>query len=267
MHFYTLGIAISYPSEDVLFIEKNIYDYLFDYELSIIAYYLKKDIPRDRIYHTHRKLFNNTSCPYRESILANYKFYAPRLHGISQCLTVSPNLAGSSDGLQSSTPSIISYGEGFLVNLRYVSYTIDGEGAYINKEQITTRNETIVLDAKFNIISRSFKPVRETKNLYKGVEDIRLFQYGDKIMYSGVGQPQDLPPDVTLQVTISQYDGHDWEPTYIPSPTGRAVERNWCLFHNNGQLSLVYEWYPLTIGVIEEGRFVTTNTIETPGFF
>ena len=43
-----IGNKIKYPEEDTLFIERNCYDYLFDFELSIVAFYIpsKKDIGR-----------------------------------------------------------------------------------------------------------------------------------------------------------------------------------------------------------------------------
>jgi len=61
MIFVNLGVTIPYPKEDSLFINKDVYDYLFYYEMSICAYYtkdkskgvvatkllLKKDLPKD----------------------------------------------------------------------------------------------------------------------------------------------------------------------------------------------------------------------------
>jgi glycosyltransferase involved in cell wall biosynthesis len=47
----TIGAKIKYPEEDSLFIERNCYDYMFDYELSIVAFYLpdKRDIGRQAV--------------------------------------------------------------------------------------------------------------------------------------------------------------------------------------------------------------------------
>jgi glycosyltransferase involved in cell wall biosynthesis len=46
--FATIGKKIKYPEQDTLFIERSCYDYLFDFEISIVAYYLPeyKDIGR-----------------------------------------------------------------------------------------------------------------------------------------------------------------------------------------------------------------------------
>lgn len=53
MAFYhaLIGAKIKYPEEDTLFIERNCYDYMFDYELSIVAFYVqdKRDIGRQAL--------------------------------------------------------------------------------------------------------------------------------------------------------------------------------------------------------------------------
>ncbi len=56
-----LGKDISYPEQDTLFIERGCYEYLFDYELSIVACYLPehKDVGREAIV----KLMNTEGLP------------------------------------------------------------------------------------------------------------------------------------------------------------------------------------------------------------
>ena len=46
-----MGNKIKYPEDDTLFIERNCYTYLFDFEISIVAYYLpdKKDFGRQAV--------------------------------------------------------------------------------------------------------------------------------------------------------------------------------------------------------------------------
>lgn len=50
-HLAIKGANIKYPENDTLFVERGCYDYLFDFEISIVAYYLpgKKDIAREAI--------------------------------------------------------------------------------------------------------------------------------------------------------------------------------------------------------------------------
>lgn len=51
LNLATMGNKIKYPEEDSLFIERACYDYLFDFETSIVSFYLpeKKDIGRQAI--------------------------------------------------------------------------------------------------------------------------------------------------------------------------------------------------------------------------
>ena len=38
------GKEIPYPSNDILFVDYHVYEYLFDYEISICAYYIKEKV-------------------------------------------------------------------------------------------------------------------------------------------------------------------------------------------------------------------------------
>ena len=50
-NFAMIGSKIKYPEEDTLFIERGCYDYLFDFEISIVAYYIpdKRELGREAI--------------------------------------------------------------------------------------------------------------------------------------------------------------------------------------------------------------------------
>jgi tetratricopeptide (TPR) repeat protein len=70
-----IGSKIKYPEEDTLFIERSCYTYLFDYEISIVSFYLpdKKDIGREAI----SKLMMRDDLPewIRNSVEANSRHY------------------------------------------------------------------------------------------------------------------------------------------------------------------------------------------------
>ena len=55
--------------------------------------------------------------------------------------------------------------------------------------------------------------------------------------------------------------------TIIKSPNNRSCEKNWVLFNTHDTLYCIYEWFPLTIGVIEGNKFYTTKTIQTSTLF
>ena len=53
----------------------------------------------------------------------------------------------------------------------------------------------------------------------------------------------------------------------IKSPKNRECEKNWVLFHNNKELLCIYEWYPLTIGKIQNNVFDNLQIHEMSSFF
>ena len=73
-HFYKLGKSIPFPSSNVLFLHYDVYDYLFDYELSIFAYYLQ---PKPDILSNYMKIFNTNNDLDMNHLLSNYQLFYP----------------------------------------------------------------------------------------------------------------------------------------------------------------------------------------------
>jgi len=53
-------------------------------------------------------------------------------------------------------------------------------------------------------------------------------------------------------------------PVAIDSPTNARCEKNWLHVKNH---EFIYNWHPLTIGIIEDNKFKVTRKIETPPLF
>jgi len=75
LNFAVIGNKIKYPEEDTLFIERGCYDYLFDFEISIVAFYLpdKKDLGREAI----SRLLQHDNLPQwiKETVEKNSRHY------------------------------------------------------------------------------------------------------------------------------------------------------------------------------------------------
>jgi glycosyltransferase involved in cell wall biosynthesis len=75
MNFALIGNKIKYPEDDTLFIERGCYDYLFDFEISIVAYYMpeKRDIGRAAI----SRLMERNDLPdwIKETVEKNSRHY------------------------------------------------------------------------------------------------------------------------------------------------------------------------------------------------
>lgn len=285
MHFRTRGKnvaaqmicdrakAIPYPKNDVLFIKKDVYDYLLDYEQSILSFYTK--VPVD-----HRRYLDLLSTGYaRDNVLDNYKYYVRSLNKTEGVLLKSIDwsdqvervVRGKLDSFKSSSPCIIPFSEGYLVNVRYVNYNLDkNHGTYSyrhNDQKIITLNKTLILNRDFNIKREHWMDKVHREDIrYLGVEDVKVFSHEGELRFMGTVQDEQGRPrmgegayDIKSDVLV---------PTVYPSPTRADCEKNWVHFHKDGDLKVIYKWSPLTIGELKDGHFVPDHVVgEVPGFF
>jgi tetratricopeptide (TPR) repeat protein len=268
-------------SDDYLFLQKDVYDYKLDYEMSIIGYYINNDK-----YNIQNICVNVLNYPYlppdiKTNTISNYKFYAKKIIDISNktneyniMTTLTDSLNIDSDGIFiKSTPSIILNGTNMIVNIRYVNYKVDDDGNYINQENIITKNAISVLDISkpiWNIVQEfELGYDNQYDDRYIGIEDIRLFLNDDKIIYNGNRGIKDtmtvengeisLVTHKTLRETWPRITGH------------KHIEKNWALLPSNNindNLVVVYNWNPdMIIGVFENNQFIETHRNKVPPFF
>lgn len=266
-HFYNIAKNIPYPKDDVLFIHKNVYDYLLDEEYAIIAYYAKWPVD-------WYKFLNIIGKPQiHDGVLSNYRFYAKQLVDFSPRLIKFNGMVkyeNHKDDFYPSTPSILPYNNGFIMNQRYVNYYIEPNGSYRCNMPITTMNHQVYLDSEFNVIkSHDFNHLPEIIDRYAGIEDIRLCQYGDNIMFLGTQQNIE-----NKQLTVAggiyplNTDSHNLDSTLFISPTNSQCEKNWCYFEHNGTLKVIYRWGPLQFGQISDKTLHLEEPItDVPKFF
>ncbi len=278
--FYKLGKMNPYPRNCSLFINNSIYDHMFDYEFSIFSYYIRDKVGTRNILSCFDKLLNK-DIGYYNNVLENYKFSVPHIVDNQRKIDISNEIEHDIGPLVSSTPTIIKDKNSYILNLRYVSHRIDERGNYVNKEKIVTVNEYCELDDNFNFIKREkFKNQEKFNDLYfVGMEDVRLFKFKDTLYYSGVGQNDDH----LIKVSIDKYqpiiNGNEEyiNRNFIKYRNERDVEKNWVLFDNNGEMNVIYGWYPLTIGKItgstlsrkinDDNELIVTTKKEMPFIF
>ena len=272
---------------DYLFLQKDIYDYKLDYELSIIGYYCNRD--QHNLANVSMKLLASV-CKDDQNVLSNYKFYTDQLskYAIPMDPITQINLCNIGkemnipDEFVSSTPSVCMHRGNLVVCVRYVNYRIDESGKYINKKKIKTKN----IIARFDISSPSWKKIDEYEMAYDTTHDCRYI----------------APEDVRLfSIYKSSYMGSEHLGTYewilynanrgiksgkmciehgITIPTvsdsrllkydqEREIEKNWVLFGYDTYMKCIYSWSPLVIGDIIGGdTFKKTNEItNVPSFF
>jgi len=262
---------------DYLFLEKDIYDYKLDYELSIIGYYCNRD--KHNLANISMKVLASASKDDK-NVLSNYKFYTDELskYAIPMDAITQKNLCDIGKNMNipdefiSSTPSVCMHRGNLVVCVRYVNYRIDESGKYLNQEKIKTKN----IIARFDISSPSWKKTDEYEmsydttydDKYVAPEDVRLFpcwrgEY-EWILYNanrgiGTGNKMCIEHGIVLpmisQSSLLKYDQE------------REIEKNWVLFDDRN-CKCIYSWGPLVIGYIESDTFIKYKEItNTPSFF
>jgi len=281
-HFYLLATKAKGSADlDHLFIHKDIYDYKLDYEHSIIGYYANSPI---------RNILNSCMkvlcCPDSDastiqSILSNYKFYAPVISEKSLLLRsqwdVLQNIDFRRDGFVSSTPTLAIVGDELWVNVRFVNYTIGERGEYLNQTTIESINVIAIFHwenpnprAPFeNLVKKReflLNYDKSSDGKYVGLEDIRFFVHGDQVLYHA---NRIVDEKVLIEHGIIDIETESTrESVFLQIENQKKIEKNWVLFQDKG-IKIVYNWYPLTIGTKDLlGEYIyDLVTVPSPNFF
>lgn len=255
--FIQLASNINSRSYGYLGIREDIYDYLLDYEQSIISYYLDKPID----YH---KYLNIIGYGCYEGAIRNYKFYVKYLCDLKphnytyHCDTMINN------DYHPMIPSIISSKNGYVMNYPYVNYDVDKNGSYVYKYPITTLNYQYVLDINLNLIQQQQLCYHQLDHDHIGIENIKLFNpntnTNSELMF--VGTDYDIK---TKQKTLvgGKY------PTLQKTFKSNIDINKWTYINHNGSIKVITNWFPLTINTIDQdGRIKSTSLDqEIPLFF
>jgi tetratricopeptide (TPR) repeat protein len=173
--------------------------------------------------------------------------------------------------LTNSTPSICFIDNNLYVNVRYISYQIDDNGNYINKDKIITVNKIMI----FNVNNNNICNVNHTgfivnynkqyDDYYIGLEDIRLFNYKNELCFNANRMVNgsmciehgtiDLIDEKVIS-TFLEYSG----------ATGNT-EKNWITFIKDDKKYQIYKWHPLTICTIDPKTTLSDTTSNTKGAF
>lgn len=263
---------IPYPKNDVLFIKHAVYDHLLDYEHSILAYYTKAKIDHYAYLNLIGKGHNKIN------ILNNYNFYVHKLTEVEGVVVTDFGgksekiIGGRADNFTSSSPCILPYNDGYLLNVRYVNYYIMPDGSYNFKHsdgKITTINRAYTLDKHLKVVTDKWLDDVERPDLrYQGVEDVKVFQDNGQLLFLGTVEH---PQTGAITVGHGMYDMNLnlLKAEAFMSPLGRGCEKNWCYFHDaSGGRRIVYDWSPLTIGIDSGNRMmIQTKEANVPQFF
>lgn len=259
-----------HPEREYLFMQKDIYDYKIDYELSILGYYV--NIDKHDLAKVSMKVLSDKNVPdsTMTNVLSNYKFYTRKWIHSAICSTnylplfellnrIGKKTLEKNPDLKSSTPSFCFIDKNTLVvNIRMVNYWINDKGGYENPGNIKTINVLALLrndfefktedgeavDSDDEIVapweSRSWKIVQEREleydtsvdDYYIGIEDIRLSYDANTntIFYNG-NRALERGNMVVEHGKIDWTDFSTYEDVFLEMETQqKEIEKNWVLF-------------------------------------
>lgn len=280
---------------EYLFMQKDVYDYKLEYEMSILGYYCNTDN-----YDLCNISLNVLSYPYLDdaiakNILSNYKFYvksalewpetviatkvAARNRALITVLkTIGQDKMKDEPDFVSSTPSIVKLSVDsdpltkYAVNVRFVNYSIGEQGEYCQKDKIETKNvlATVCLgeDGVWTITNEVFvQHDASLDDIYVGIEDVRLYlsnntdNINSTLIYNG---NRGLPGG-KMEIELGSVDmtsGATVPPQFPHIPNQGRLEKNWTIIPNGmaDATKMIYGWSPLLIGDIVTGTGTDIGT-------
>ncbi len=306
-YFYEMACKHRYDivQQDELFLKKEVYDTLLDYEYSIICFYVTKDF--EKVNNVYATLFNspNLESNKRDNMLSNFKFYANNLSNykcdplfdLSPLYNVGKNIKMNHNyEFHPSTPSICLQNNKIINVVRYVNYYIDQDGhykakndsdQYIDCNSITTRNMCSIFDITNNelILQKDFELGYNDKldGFYKGTEDIRITAHNDSIEFTGNKITQyGGYGDMTIHIEHGRLNEEEEkvESCLLNIENKKRIEKNWVLFTKNNESYIIYQWHPLKIyklnnhdsktkifnNELQYENTILVNTIDTPKY-
>lgn len=249
LHYINIVRKLSYPKNDVLFVEQFPNSGGIEYEASIVEYYVH---PEKCLETTLKYMLLRDE--YQDNCVSNLKFSVKPIISTMSPLII-PQVFG-----EDFRPSAISCFNYPLVNVRFVNYLPPIEGEYKTKDgsAVQTKNLT------YNLESGEYLQIEDSVPLFdssvKGLEDMRVYNFEGNLYYTATNYYEYL--DKKISIVHGEYGK---QPIGIESPTNSDCEKNWLNIPRTNEF--IYSWNPLRIGKIHENKFQFYKEIPTPPLF
>lgn len=290
-HYYLKGRNIPYPKDDVLFIEHDVYNGLFDYENTILACYVNGKTKQDGLYDIVKYI--NTRPYYIQNCWDNTHYYVESLTSPTYGGEYSKFLFPEFEEFKVSSCSILPLKDKFLLNTRYVNYSIDAQGRYHIRStdgNVKTKNGVTYLNSSYFptedvMILKEDVGKKYNKNI-QGLEDVRLFSFKGETYFTA--STKNLTDDERILIALGWYKHDKYimdDVTIIEAPRHSDCEKNWIFLDFLGkspqkqtnssqkdysnEMNFIYGWHPLEIGAVnmETKKLEIHTKYDTPAIF
>jgi tetratricopeptide (TPR) repeat protein len=282
-HYLRKGRDISFPKDDVLFIEHDVYEGLFDYENTILACYVTGKSQQDSLCDVV-KYINDGHRHYLDNVWDNLHYYVETLDSDKYGGIYSRLLFPMCEEYCVSSCSVVPWRGRLLMNTRFVNYSIDSGGGYHMRSSdgnVKTKNGFTYLSDLFYpteaVKMMKEEPDRAFNKNIEGLEDVRLFYHGGSLKFSA--STKNLTDDDNIVIAIGDYcpdSARMYNIKVIQSPNGSGCEKNWIaipedcgLENGRGQMNFIYGWNPMEIGAVNaaENKLEIHTKYDTPRIF
>jgi tetratricopeptide (TPR) repeat protein len=269
LHYIRIGRQIP-VSTDSLFIEKNVYTGLFDYEETICRYYVLYTM-RQALGDSVKYLLSTK--PFQDSVYSNLPFYIEPLTVPSRVHPIDRYVFG--EDYHPTSVSFFHHDGQILHNVRFVNYTINPQtGSYLMKENgIVKDNHTVrTQNAVFDPVTGEVVKMRSVNDLPRkpnahivGLEDVRVYHRKDGTLCCTATSWEYTEKIRIFQSTYDPARGLYGDCRMLESPLQQECEKNWIPIE--GTDDVIYSWNPIRIGTFQGPQLVVHTQIETPWFF
>jgi tetratricopeptide (TPR) repeat protein len=284
MHYYKEAKKIAKPKV-ALFLESAVYDYLLDYEYTVLQYYVNPDRSEGLRASTQYLLAPHGN-HNMDSVFSNLEFYvsplvppkSPSFFPLKSTPLPTPSYAP----YESSSTSLATYKNTLIGNVRYVNYSTSRQGAYASRDAdgiVRTRNVYVdsfsdcALPAEPSFLDASGVPALPSyPTNVMGLEDMRIFVHNDQLFYTAASKEHN--PQHRVQMVLGEYPSlANSRVLLAPTEAGDTYcEKNWLAIGDHPASShplFVYQWFPFQAGTIDpsDNRLQITIRHNTPPLF
>ena len=265
-HYVRIGKSIGIPG-DSLFVEKDVYTGLFDYEETINLFYLHNTPSKGLEACIRYMLTKNTG--FCDNVMRNSYFYIEPLEGD---IVTHPVLRYSfGPDYHPTSVSFFDYKGIACDNVRFVNYSIDQRnGSYMMKEGCYATNNKVRTQNLLYSPYRSTQmkedtialPRRDTNIL--GLEDVRVYNDASGRLCF-VATSKEFSEKLRIVQGEYRINGTYANCKVLESPTQADCEKNWLPI--NGTDDIIYRWSPLEVGKLVDNKLEIHTRHTTPWLF
>lgn len=261
--FAKQGARIPYPDDQLLFISHPIYDYKFDEEIAVVAYYTA--YKEDGFASVDKLILNKKVPPYlKEFAYKTALFYVTSLKGARYdpiTLELPKIRGGFFESFCPMNPTIQKVDDGYMMICRAVNYIQFGgrnhKSCDIFDPTIRTKNFFVHYDKNFKLISQpeiveKLPRYRKENRMIEGLEDCRLIKVNDDFFFTCT--TYDTSTDGIPQIALCKLSNAPENDlidvvrlTPLKGPDPKRCEKNWMPFVKENAINAIYSCDPFII--------------------